>query len=130
MNQSLLHQIIRYGAVGLIVFACDFATYAVIVHAVPGAYLPGNIAGKVIGAAIGFVLHKRFTFSWAQKHGAGHQALSYLGLILLNFSTSSALLWLLVAQLDFDKFVAKIIVDTVVMATSFLFGRLWVYKPA
>jgi putative flippase GtrA len=130
MKQSLLHQAARYGAVGLFVFACDFACYAAIIHAVPGAYLVANLIGKAVGAGVGFVLHKHFTFSWEQKHRTGAQIASYLALMLFNFASSSAILWLLVAQLGMDKFVAKIIVDVVVIATSFVVGRLWVYKAA
>ncbi len=130
MNQSLVHQIGRYGAVGLFVFACDFAVYMLVLHFAASAYLPANICGKAVGAAVGFVLHKRFTFSWEQKHRTGKQMLSYLALMLLNFATSTVLLWLLVAQIGADKFVAKVIVDILVIATSFLVGRLWVYKAA
>ncbi|MEY2928223.1 MAG: hypothetical protein RL367_2700 [Pseudomonadota bacterium] len=130
MNQSLVQQVFRYGAVGLVVFGCDFATYAALLHSVPSAYLPANVAGKAVGAAVGFVLHKYFTFSWDQKQRTGQQILSYLALMLLNFATSCVLLWLLVARLGLDKFVAKVMTDLVVIATSFLVGRLWVYRPA
>jgi putative flippase GtrA len=130
MNQSIWHQVARYGAVGLFVFACDFASYAAIIHFAPGAYLVANLVGKAIGAGVGFVLHKHFTFSWEQKHRTGAQIVSYLALMLFNFASSSTILWLLVAQLGMDKLIAKIIVDMVVIATSFVVGRIWVYKAA
>lgn len=130
MKQGLLHQMIRYVMVGGVVFASDFLAYALLLWTMPGAYLPANMIGKAIGAAVGFVLHRSFTFSWDQKDGAGRQALSYAAVFLANIASSSLLLWLLVGQIGMNEYAAKLIVDAVVIATSFVAGRLWVYRPA
>ena len=121
---------LRYGAVGLVVLAADFATFAALVGIMPTAYLFANLAGKIVGAATGFVLHKYFTFSWSQKHQSGKQLISYTGLMVFNLAQSTLLLWLLVAQLGCDKLIAKIMVDLVVIATSFVVSRFWIYRPA
>lgn len=130
MNQSLFHQMARYGVVGLIVLLCDFATYAALTGFSPTTYLEANLVGKAAGAAVGFLLHRHFTFSWEQKHKPGKQLLSYIGLMLFNLAASSALLWFLVDQAGMGKLLAKPFVDIVVIATSFLVSRLWIYKPA
>jgi putative flippase GtrA len=130
VKQGLFHQMLRYGLVGGVVYVSDFATYAAILWGLPRAYLAANIVGKAVGALVGFVLHKYFTFSWEQKAGAGQQALSYAALFGVNIATSSALLWLLVGQAGVNAYLVKPFIDGVVIATSFVAGRLWIYRPA
>ncbi len=130
MKQGLLHQMIRYGLVGGVVYVSDFAAFALVLWTLPGAYLLGNIFGKATGAVVGFVLHRKFTFSWEQKDNAGRQALSYLLVFFANIASSSLLLWLLVDLAAANPIVAKLFVDVLVIATSFVASRLWVYRPA
>ena len=130
MNQSLAHQTARYGAVGLVVYAADYALYALLAALMPAAYLAANVAGKAAGAALGFVLHKHVTFSWAQRDGARRQATAYLALFLFNILLSNALLWLLVTGFGLPKLVSRVPTDLIVIAVSFVGGRLWVYRPA
>jgi putative flippase GtrA len=130
MSQTLPHQAVRYGLVGILVYLLDLGTYGAIVTAEPSAYLAANAAGKVVGAATGFVLHRRFTFSWEQKARPGAQALSYFGLLLFNLTLSAGLLWLAVAVLGFDRLPIRVAVDAIVIAVAFLGMRHWVYRPA
>lgn len=130
VNQSAMHQAVRYGLVGACVFATDLAVYWVVLQAAPPAYLAANAAGKIAGAVLGFALHRRFTFSWRQKDRGSRQLLSYLCLFMANLALSSSLLSLLVAGFDMQKLVAKVLVDAVVIAISFVASRHWVYRAA
>ena len=130
MNQGVMHQMMRYGIVGGVVYLSDFAVFAAILWFMPDAYLLANVIGKVTGALVGFVLHRHFTFSWEQKDKASRQAISYLLLLAANLAISSLLMWLLVDSVGANAFIAKIFVDVVVIAVSFVAGRLWVYRPA
>lgn len=130
MNQSILHQSARYGLVGLAVVAADFLVYLAGLALFPDAYLAGNVCGKATGALLGFVLHKRFTFSWRQKDSGARQFVSYIALFLANLAISSALLWLLVGRIGANAVIAKVMVDVVVIAISFIASRLWVYRSA
>ena len=94
--QGVPHQLLRYGLVGGIVYGSDFTAFAVTLWLSGSMYLTANIIGKITGAAVGFVLHRQFTFSWEQKDGLARQALLYTGLLLANIAGSSMLLWLLV----------------------------------
>jgi putative flippase GtrA len=130
LKQGALHQLVRYGIVGGIVYAADFAAFAMMMVLIPHAYLGANIVGKVAGAVVGFLLHKRFTFSWDQRDSATRQAIAYLLLFLCNLAASSLLIWLLVDFARANAFVAKISVDGFVIACSFFGSRLWVYRAA
>lgn len=120
----------RYGIVGGIVYAADFAAFAVLMALMPDAYLAANIAGKTTGAIVGFLLHKRFTFSWDQKDSAKRQATAYIVLFGCNLVASSLLIWLLVDFANINAFLAKLFIDGIVIAGSFIANRLWVYRAA
>lgn len=120
---------VRYACVGLIVLAADFAVYSALLFAMPGQFLFANVAGKIMGAALGFVLHRQVTFRWAQRDGAARQFASYLAVLGFNLLLSSALLWLAIERLGANPYLAKIAVDIVVIGSAFLLSRLWVYRP-
>lgn len=127
-GNGLLAQAMRYGAVGLVVLAADFAIYSIILMLAPGWFLPANIAGKLTGAALGFVLHRRVTFRWQHRDSAGRQLLSYFALLGFNLLLSSALLWLAIERFGANAYFAKLAVDIVIVGTAFLLSRFWVYR--
>ena len=130
MTTRLTWQVVRYGLVGLLVLALDYTVFAGLLALLPGQHLATNIAGKLAGAAIGFVLHKYVTFAGDQADGTAWQALSYTLLLVFNLLLSSALLWLLVDRLDFNAYGARLFVDAVVIGMSFLGSKFWVYRSA
>jgi putative flippase GtrA len=130
MKQGVAHQMMRYGAAGGAVYLSDWAAFAGALWAMPEAHLLANVAGKASGAVVGFVLHRHFTFSWQHKDKASRQAASYLLLFLANLALSSLLMWLMVDAAGAHAFVAKLFVDAVIIAGSFIAGRLWVYRRA
>lgn len=127
-GNGIVAQALRYGAVGLVVLAADFAVYSAILFAAPAHFLAANLAGKATGAALGFVLHRTVTFRWAQRDPAARQFLSYLAVLGFNLILSSLLLWLAIDRFDANPYLAKLAVDVVIVGTAFLLSRLWVYR--
>lgn len=127
---TLPRQMWRYLLVGGVVYLVDLAVYAAMVHLVPHAYLLANGMGKIAGAALGFILHKRFTFFGGQRDGVERQVLSYAGLLAFNLALSSALLWFAVGAVGADALIARVAIDGLVILMSFLGMRLWVYRAA
>jgi putative flippase GtrA len=133
MTQRLggqIGQVGRFGLVGLFVAALDYAVFAGLLLAFPGQHLAANLAGKLAGAAIGFVLHRNFTFAGQRRDALGRQAFSYALLLGFNLGLGSGLLWLLVDGLHLNPWWSRLFVDGVVIASSFLGSKLWVYRAA
>lgn len=126
----LLRQGMRYLVAGGVVFACDFLVFSVIVLMAPVLLIPANVAGKIAGAALGFVLHRNWTFAGVHRDSATRQLISYLLLLLFNIAASSALLWLLAEALGLWVPAAKLVADAVVIALAFVIGRSIVFRPA
>ena len=127
-DNRIVVQAMRYGVVGLVVLAADFAVYWLILLAAPGSFFVANLAGKLVGAGLGFVLHRTVTFRWEQRDGPARQLLSYLSVLGFNLLLSSLLLWLAIEHLGMNAYVAKLAVDIVIVASAFLLSRLWVYR--
>lgn len=123
-----LGEIIRYGLSGGVVWTLDFLTYVAVLQVASGEYIVANQLAKLAGAVSGFFLHRHFTFAGNQHHRGGVQFAMYVGVFVLNLASSSVLLWLLVGRLGADRYLAKIFVDAVVIATSFLAGKFVVYR--
>lgn len=128
MIRKLTGQIARYGLVGVLVLALDYAIFTGLLSQLPGQHLTANIAGKIAGAAAGFVLHKYVTFSGAQADGTARQAVTYTLLLGVNLIVSSALLWLLVDRLGLNATAARLCIDFIVISASFWGAKLWVYR--
>lgn len=127
---SVSHQAVRYGLVGAIIVALDYLVFYAMLFLAPSAYLVANLAGKVAGALLGFFLHRHFTFAWQQRDEAPRQFISYSILLTGNLIMSSALLWLMIENLHINAFFARLATDGVVITTSFVLSRLWVYRQA
>lgn len=123
-------EVLRYGASGAVVYAIDFLTFAAMVHFAPSHYLIANQLAKLAGAISGFFLHKYFTFANQHHHGMRNQFAMYIATFVFNILSSSALLWLLVEVVGAERYVAKIVADVVVIATTFLVGKFLIYRPA
>lgn len=127
-GNGMVAQAVRYAAVGLVVLAADFAVYSAILFAAPGRFLAANLAGKAVGAGLGFVLHRMVTFRWTQRDPAARQLLSYLTVLGFNLLLSSLLLWLAIDRFGANPYLAKLAVDIVIVGSAFLLSRLWVYR--
>ena len=127
-GNGLFAQAARYAAVGLVVLAADFLIYSAILLVVPERFVAANLAGKVAGAALGFVLHRTVSFRWTQRDTATRQLLSYLVVLGFNLLLSSLLLWLAIDRLGANPYLAKLAVDIVIVGSAFLLSRLWVYR--
>jgi putative flippase GtrA len=130
MTRSLGRQIGRFGLVGILVVALDYAVFAALFWAMPEVHLAANVAGKIAGAVSGFFLHKNITFKGQQRDSIRQQASSYALLFGFNLVMSTGLLWLLVDYLHLNAYWSRLFVDVLVIISSFTGSRLWVYRSA
>ena len=126
----LIGQALRYGSVGLIVLAIDFATYVLALALVPGAVVAANLLGKAAGAISGFFLHRSITFRGRKAHSDARQIASYLGLLAFNATMSSALLWLAVEKASLNPYWSKLAIDVATVLVAFIGSKLVVWKAA
>ena len=105
-------------------------SFVVIVFISPTAYLQANIVAKILGAMAGFLLHKYVSFSWMQRDRTGRQVFFFILLLLGNLCLSTLLLYIGALLLGLPEIMAKIVADIVVIATTFILGRILIFRAA
>ena len=129
---AIAREVLRYVIVGGSTYVLDFLVYLLIFSLAPALYLLGNVAGRIAGAALGFVLHKYWTFGGNHARSASAQALSYAALLGFNITMSSALLMGFHAYWTALGVVfARIATDVIVIVFSFVCSKYIFYsRPA
>lgn len=123
--RGLTGEAIRYVIVGGGTYVADFLIYLLVVTLAPTMYLQGNVAGRLTGAVIGFVMHKYWTFGGQHSRSIVTQALSYALLLFLNIGLSSALLMgFNTYRPDIGPVLARVITDILVIGFTFIFSKL------
>ena len=126
---SLSRQGRWYVIVGLAQLLLDWATFVGLTAlGVPAA--PGNLAGRVAGALLGFWLNGRITFAQDGEARLGRVRLLRFALAWLVLTLVST--WLVAfiagrAGLG-QAWLAKPVVDAGLAAVGFLVSRHWVYR--
>ena len=133
----LLRQLLTFGAVGGAVYGIDYALFAAVLVLAPAVWpgalppavlLAANASGRLGGAAAGYLLHGRYTFPGEHRHA--NAAPRYAALFLANLGASSLLLLGAAHWLALVPLAARLAVDALVIAGSFLASRAWVFARA
>ena len=126
----LRRQLLGYGAVGGLQLLADWLCF-IALTAMGVAVIPSNLAGRVLGASMGFWLNGRFTFA---AKGApprlGRGRLLRFGVFWLAMTALSTAA---VQQLDAlqglqGAWLGKPLVDAGLAAMSFVAAKYWIYR--
>lgn len=122
--RGLTGEVIRYILVAGTTYAADLLVYLAFVMASPTWYLQGNVAGRLFGASLGFILHKRWTFGGMHRRSTRTQAISYGLLLSFNIGLSSALLMALQSWLPgLGPLLWRGITDVLVISFTFFCSK-------
>lgn len=133
VKRFLRHEVVRqggaYGLVGLVQLLVDWLCY-VVLTSVGTAVIPANIAARVSGATLGFLLNGAFTFRGSEGARLGWRRLLKF---TLAWTLMTALGTLAVALVDARyglqaSWLAKPVVDVLLAGLGFLVSRYWIYR--
>lgn len=131
MNVGGLGAPARYVAVGVLVFSADLLTFTLLCRLGHLPIAAAQIVSRSTGAALGFVLHRAFTFRglWVeQHHGARTQALGYAALTGV-FLVVSAPWTLACIEVVGDVTAGKVVADLVLVVVAYLVSAR-LFRPA
>lgn len=117
----------RYILVGGIIYAFDFLIFSIFVLIDSDLYVIGNIVARILGALLGFFLHRNWTFKTEYKLTKKNQLFMYLLLLLGNIFASSFLLFILVDLLLINELYARIITDAIIIIFTFLISKFFIF---
>lgn len=117
-------ELFRYIVVGGTTYVVDFLCFMLVTLIAPKWFMAGHVSGRVVGALIGFVLNKVWTFGGDHVRPALVQALAYAALLLFNIGSSSFILLFLVDLLGLPVVPARVMTDVIVVAFTFVCSRI------
>jgi putative flippase GtrA len=126
----LRRQLLGYGLVGGLQLLADWLCF-VALTSVGAAVVPSNLAGRVLGASMGFWLNGRFTF--AAKGAPPRLGGGPLRRFVVFWLAMTALSTLAVHQLDalqglHGAWLGKPLVEAVLAVISFIAAKYWIYR--
>jgi putative flippase GtrA len=119
---------IRFILSGGIVYFTDLLGFMLLNYYFPSYYQAANVLGRVFGAFTGFILHKTFTFNDRNFSKIKRQFIYYILVLSGNICLSIVLLKLLFEDLSFNLYIARILVDIIVVLVTYLFSKHLIFK--
>ncbi|MBF6023938.1 GtrA family protein [Lysobacter niastensis] len=126
--RRLLHQGSRYFAVGVLQFLLDWLMF-VVLSAAGMPVEPANVLGRISGAALGFWLNGRFTFT-GDDNALGRRQFARFAVMWVGttfFGTWAVAHVEQVLGLRWT-WLAKPVIDLALSAVGFVLSRHWIYR--
>lgn len=120
----------RYIQSGMVVYAIDLGLFTLLNWLAPAYYASWTVAGRIAGAASGFVLHNAYSFAGEKAHGRIGMAVRYILMLSGNALLSVLLLRLSVEGLGVESWLARPVIDIMVIGLAYLGSRRWVFRAA
>lgn len=127
-RNSSAASLVRYLAVGAVVYFIDLASFMLLYGAAGAGPQFANISGKIAGAGAGFLLHKYVTYLDRQAGAMPGQAAKYLLLLGFNLLLSISLVFVFIDLLDLPVVAFRIVADVIVIACSYVGMRMLVFR--
>ncbi|MBT9463721.1 GtrA family protein [Hydrogenophaga sp.] len=121
-----LRQLLSYALIGIIINSIGYSAYLLLTHLWGAPKLTMTLL-YFIGAAIGFLSNRRFTFRHDGHIGAA--GVRYVAVQLSGYLLNLALLLLIVDWLGLAHQIAQAIAIVVVAAFLFVVLRIFVFAP-
>ena len=125
---SLSGDLFRFVCVGCVCFVTDFGTYTLLVKYAglhPGI---GNLISRPLGGAVGFFLHKFWTFRNRGKHMIHVQGIRFCCVWAVTFTISELLVVFFHEVMAFHPAVTKLAAEGITGLCSFVLQRHWTFR--
>ena len=93
-------------------------------------YLDANLIAWVVGVIFAFVTNKLWVFeskSW-KPSVAGKEFAGFMGARVFSFAVEMLFMFVMVTLLEWNEFVAKILVGIVVIIINYIFSKLIIFR--
>lgn len=121
---------VRYGLVGCVAAAGDFAVYFSVTRLndwFSRNYLVANICSFAVGSMIGYFLNKNWTFQQGRSF-VPTQYIKYLIANLITLVILQVFFYFFVEVLSLYDMVAKVLLLIISIGINFSFSKFWTFK--
>lgn len=124
-----VRQFCWYLAIGCGVFAVDFGLFMLLAQGLGLTVWLANMAAKIAGGVLSFLMHRRITFSAAAPTDWKAPAMRYAMALVFNLMVFGLAFDAILGQLPYVP-VARLMVDALCIATTFAILKFLVFTPA
>lgn len=124
-SARIYKEILRFSASSFAGFLTDYAVYGLLLLCVPRLWM-ANVGARVVSATVNYTLNRRFVFRSARSVKAS--APQYVLLAAVILAGNTLLLSLFVDGLGINRMAAKIFVELIFFAVSWLVQRCIIFR--
>lgn len=128
---KLVRELVLFGLSGVVQIAADWLVFVALTTA-GLSVASANVAGRIVGAVIGYSMNRRLTFA---KAGAGRlpDERSTIGRFIIGWITTTAISTFAIYGIDVafglrTAQVSKPLVDVAVAAFAFVLSKYWIFR--
>ena len=126
-SARIYKEILKFSGASLISFFIDYLAYSLLLLGFgSGAALAANAGARLISATANYQLNRRFVFH--ADGSIGKSALQYAALAAGILLCNTVLLWGLTAKLGMNALAAKLIVELLLFAASYLIQKRLIFR--
>jgi putative flippase GtrA len=122
----LLRQFVTFTGVGLIAAVAHFAVLIALVEAGGVAPVIATLWGFLAGAAVSYLLNRRYTFRSDRPHRAA--APRFLAVSMGGFLLNGLIMWVLNENWGVQYVFAQVITTSIVLFWTFSANRWWTFR--
>lgn len=123
---SKYRQLVLYCIIGTISASFDFLIFSSLIHFTSTNYLYANIVGVLVGITNSFIMNVIFNFKVRDK--LIQRFIYFYSVGILGLLLSSILLYMLVAQLNMNTFISKILTIFVAFVIQYNLNKYISFK--
>lgn len=123
-------EMVLYIVFGVLTTAVNILSFGLLRDVLHWELLTANTLAWVLSVAFAFVTNKLFVFrskSFAAKT-LWRELASFTGARLLSLGVDTAGMWLLVSLLSWNDWLAKVIMNVIVIVLNYVFSKLFIFK--
>ncbi|WP_050699176.1 GtrA family protein [Anaeromassilibacillus senegalensis] len=123
-------EMVLYIVFGVLTTAVNILSFGLLRDVLRWELLTANTLAWVLSVAFAFVTNKLFVFqskSFAAKT-FWRELASFVGARLLSLGVDTVGMWLLVILLSWNDWLAKVIMNVIVIVLNYVFSKLFIFK--
>ncbi len=117
-------EILKFSAASLVSFLLDYGLFSLL-SALGGAVTVSNLGARLVSGIANYSLNRRLVFE--SKAGLGRSGLQYVLLAAAILAVNTLALWLLVTLLGWNRYLAKLLVELLLFAVSYVVQKRWIF---
>lgn len=126
--KKLMEQIVRFGIVGVIAFAVDYAVLLLLTEVAGIHYLISSAVSFVVSVAVNYVLSIAFVFETDKSRGKGREFVLFAVMSAGGLGINQLMMWLLSEGMFIPYQLSKLLATAVVMVYNFITRKLFLER--